>query len=70
MLSSHVIIQYFLILQNPPLIDQPQIEGSSSAGQLIEESEHPESMKEIQSVKVRRVNIVKDVLEIFSNPKY
>lgn len=66
MLSSHVIIQYFLILQNPPLIDQPQIEGSSSAGQLIEESEHPESMKEIQSVKVRRVNIVKDVLEIFS----
>ncbi|KAF4107670.1 hypothetical protein G5714_012034 [Onychostoma macrolepis] len=31
--------------QNPPLIDQPQIEGSSSAEQLIEESEDPESMK-------------------------
>ncbi|KAL1246639.1 hypothetical protein QQF64_034446, partial [Cirrhinus molitorella] len=36
--------------QNPPLIDQPQIEGYP-AEQLIEESENPESMKEIQTVK-------------------
>lgn len=42
-------------------MDQPQIEG--------EHEREPESMKEIQSVKVGKVNIVKDVLEIFSKPK-
>ncbi|XDV31299.1 hypothetical protein PO909_034018 [Leuciscus waleckii] len=35
----------------------------------MEASEESESMKEIKSVKVRRVNVVKDVLEIFMEPQ-
>ncbi|KAA0702524.1 hypothetical protein E1301_Tti020935 [Triplophysa tibetana] len=49
--------------------DQPtQLDGASSTGQL-EVSEEPETVKDTKYVKVRRVNIVKDVLEIFIEPE-
>lgn len=57
-------------MQSPQFSDQPtQLDGASSAGQLMEASEESVSVKETKHVKLRRVNIVKDVLEIFIEPE-